>query len=276
METPGNYSKTKDPLRIRDRIYLNLTISDLTISWRKHQSVRFRCYQDGSQPADDIDVYLADSTRPVIRIAHNLLARYLHTGTDLVAETINRSPRNLFQRQPVGPHILRVCVEPGELDWSKINPIIQRNNDIALKVEEASYFAGSDPQKALAMYEDAVNDIYDLHFESPLASYWRRVQFPVNELSELLEKMGAWEAAYKTIVTYEAFDDQLGLLAIDQLAVDDRRRRLERLLQTRRQETEADNTIRPEPSTHDTITDEKEMKGSIPALNSTLKRRAFS
>ncbi len=266
METPGNYSKTKDPLRIRDRIYLKLTISDATITWRKHQSVHFRCFHEGSKPSDDIDVYLPDKPDAVIRITHNLLARYLHTGTDLVAQTINKPQRHLFQRQPFEPQLLKICVEPGELDWSQINPIIQRNNDIALKVEEASYIAGHDPQKALAIYEDAVNDIYDLHFESPLASYWRRVQFPVNELSELLEKVGAWEAAYKTITTYEAFDDQLGLLAIDLLSVNDRKRRLQRLLQARRQEQES-------PSARTKSSSSKEIQETIPLLSNSLKQR---
>ncbi|WP_020408666.1 hypothetical protein [Hahella ganghwensis] len=269
METPGNYSKTKDPLRIRDHIYLSLTVPDEHITWRKHQNVRFRCHQVGRQPSDDIDVFLDDDSEPVARINHNLLARYLHTGTELIASTMNRSYRPLFQRKSDDPQVLRICIEPGELNWSKINPIIQRNNDIALKVEEASYIAENDPQQALAMYEDAVKDIYDLHFESPLASYWRRVQFPVNELSWLLEKMGDWEAAYETITTYEAFDDQLGLLAIDQLAVDDRKRRLERRLRDKSLNSRLDNKGSIENHAGDTPC----VKKSVPHPGMTLIQR---
>ena len=257
MEASAPYSKSKDPFRIKDRIYISLSFPDSGLQWRKGQPVHFSCHHDGQKPSNDIKVFLADVPHPVATITHELLARYLHTGTDIKAEIISKPRGTLFggklgnggkllHRKSTEPQTLRICVEPGELDWHQINPIIQRNNDIALKVEEAGFIALTDQAKALSMFEDAVNDIYDLHFESPLAHYWRRVQFPVNELSAILENMGAFEAALDTIEAYEAFDDQLGLLPIDQMEVRTRKARLtQTLLQTGYRESGQVMTPRP-------------------------------
>ncbi len=240
MEASPPYSKTKDPFRIRDRVYISLNFSDSKLQWQKGLGVSFNCHHTGQKPSSNIDVFLADHPKAIATLEHDLLARYLHTGTELRAEVINR-PRNcLFNRRRTEPQTLKICIEPGELDWSQINPILQRNNDIALKIEEASFIALTNQTQALSIYEDAVNDIYDLHFESPLAHYWRRIQFPVNELTAIMEKMGAIESACETIAAYEAFDDQLGLLPIDEMELRSRKARLEMaLMQTRHRQNES-------------------------------------
>src|SRR5690606_23899765 len=107
-------------------------------------------------------------------------------------------------------------------------PIIERSNTICEKIEQANCAAKRDPHLAIGLYRDAISDIYDLHFDDPSAEIWRRVSYPINELSGLLERIGDFKAAYQAIRDYEGIRDSIGLAASDLHAMQQRKFRLEK------------------------------------------------
>lgn len=161
------------------------------------------------------------------RFLHDFLA----AGGHVTVSNTTRQPwlERWFSLGPAERTIV-IAVEPQPFDWSRVDPVIRRNTDISDKITEADHLAKRQPERALALYQDAVNDILDLHFEFPEADFWRRVPYPINELSGLLERLGQIQPAHDAILAYEAFPDRLGLTLAERRDVLRRKRLLERKL----------------------------------------------
>ncbi|MBU6952036.1 hypothetical protein [Hahella sp. HN01] len=225
MNTTRTPPTAVDPFRVEEKLTLSVVIDNPDADWRKGQAVIFKRALEASAGSDVLEARLDTGTR-LGQICNTLIAKYLQAGGKARAKIINRPGLSFLPAKKGQLKTALVEVRPDGLDWSLIDPIIQRDNEIAYKITEAAHFSKRQPSIALAFYQDAINDIIDLHFENPLADHWRRVIFPVNELSALLESQKEYKRAYETIRAYEAFDDKLGLPPEEMAQLQKRKRRL--------------------------------------------------
>jgi hypothetical protein len=84
----------------------------------------------------------------------------------------------------------------------------------------------NDPQKAISIYLECVEEIVKFDKAGSVAAAWRRARHPVNRLSMLLEKAGRLQEALDEIIQYDKFKDHFGLLTADYKSLKARRERL--------------------------------------------------
>ena len=170
---------------------------------------------------------------------------YTHGGDSLLAGHIDGGGRASARVVAVvgGPGILGLvfrafrksygCVieiSKHDPDWKEVTPYLDASKQIEQMIRDARAQEAADPQKAIAMYRDAVTRIVAFDKAGPHAPAWRRVRHPINRLSHLLEKGGQTQDAYDEIVAYERFNDVFGLLSTDAKGVTARKQRLSKQL----------------------------------------------
>ncbi len=126
-----------------------------------------------------------------------------------------------------------IQITKGDFDWAKINPILERNQEIEELIRHAKSVEKVDPERAIAEYRQAVYRIKELDSQGKQAQLWRSVRFPINRLSLMLERTNQYEAALKAIQSYEDYSDQLGLTKADFESVNKRKKRLDSKLRNK-------------------------------------------
>lgn len=145
-------------------------------------------------------------------LKHDFLSAFVRSGGETEVDIMNRPGwlGRYWHRHETSLSLkLQIQLQP--FDWKLLEPMLVATDCICDKITEADYLRRKLPERAIALYRDAVSDILDLHFDNPAAGYWRRAPYPVLELASALYRTGRLREAFEAIRMYESFDDQLGL-----------------------------------------------------------------
>ncbi len=126
-------------------------------------------------------------------------------------------------RKPYGCLVEIVKTDP---DWKAIKPYTDRDRDIERALQAAHALEEQSPHQAIEAYRQAVRDIEALDAQGSTAAAWRRVRYPVNRLSLLLDKSKHYAAALDVIQAYESYKDIRGISPSDQKSIASRKERL--------------------------------------------------
>lgn len=158
------------------------------------------------------------------------LASHLDMGGEVSVEVIRviggKGILGLFFKPFQKPYGCVVEITKGSCDWKKGDQFMNKSNQIETVVREAHALEIENPAKALNLYREAINSIIELDSSDKLAAGWRRVRYPINRVSMLLEKAGDYKAAYDEIVKFETYNDIYGLTSTEQKIVSTRKNRL--------------------------------------------------
>ena len=84
-----------------------------------------------------------------------------------------------------------------------------------------------DPDKAIALYQKAIDEITAMDATGPAAIALRGARYPINRLSLVMERQKRYQDAMDAIDEYERYNDRVGLVASDDEAVAKRKIRLQ-------------------------------------------------
>jgi hypothetical protein len=119
----------------------------------------------------------------------------------------------------------------GRFNWKEVLPYSDESRKIEELIKVAQTLEAKDNARAISMYREAIVQIIAFDkAESSAKAARRRVQYPVNRLSLLLEKCGELQSAQEVILQYEQFNDVFGLTSAEKKSVDARKQRLVRKL----------------------------------------------
>jgi hypothetical protein len=122
-------------------------------------------------------------------------------------------------------------ITKGDFDWQQVRPYMEKSKEIERLLDKAKKCESQKGPKAITLYREAIEQIVALDNSGKYAAAWRRVRYPIDRLSLLLEKSGDIEGAYQAILCYEEYKDAYGLTAAEKKAVLTRKTRLEKKIE---------------------------------------------
>jgi hypothetical protein len=217
---------SSDPFAIEDKIILRIQLAP---PWQSSDQFSLRLKID-EHDADRLHV--VNQSGGTIATARNaFISEFMRSGGEI--EVSCQTKISAFSAWLFGKRrekTLRLLVRLKPFNWQQAEPFLLRNLEISEKITLANQLARLHPEQAVASYRDAIEDIYDMHFESEHAHRWRRVPYPVTELVAILAERGDAAAAYDAILAYESFDDRLGLCKKERLILAEQKQHLARSL----------------------------------------------
>ena len=122
-------------------------------------------------------------------------------------------------------------ISKSDLDYKEIDHCFSQDEKAKHIIAKARSLEKDEPEKALPLYREAIAIIKSL--DKRYSKYdipWRHTKYPINRLSLVLERQKQYRECIDEIVSYENYDDKLGLYVGEKEKIDKRKRKVMKLI----------------------------------------------